>query len=67
MPTQLQLFYAASRRAGERDATFLELIAHPTNPLTREDLVANIARRPSLWKRYEGYLDKLPSRTDGRA
>lgn len=60
MPTQSQLFYAASRSAGDRDATFMELVNHPTNPITREDLAANIARRPSLWSRYSGFLDKLP-------
>lgn len=61
MQTQAQMFYAASRAAGDRDATFMELVRHPTNPLTREDLAANIARRPSLWSRYAGFLDSLPS------
>lgn len=61
-PSQRDLFYAASRAAGDRDATFMELVNHPTNPLTQEDLAANIARRPSLWKRYEGFMEKLPKR-----
>lgn len=63
MPTQAQMFYAATRAASERDMTFLELVNHPTNPLTREDLQRNIERRPGLWSRYAGFLDKLPSRT----
>jgi hypothetical protein len=61
-PSQAQMFYAASRAAGERDSTFMELVNHPTNPLTREDLARNIARRPALWSRYAGFLNKLPSR-----
>lgn len=56
------MFYAATRRAADADRTFLELVNHPTNPLTREDLEANIERRPALWSRYSGFLDKLPSR-----
>lgn len=56
------MFYEASRLNAERDATFMELVNHPTNPLTREDLEANIRRRPALWQRYAGFLDKLPRR-----
>lgn len=63
MPTQAQMFYAATRAASERDTTFLELVNHPTNPMTREDLQRNIERRPSLWSRYSGFLNKLPSRS----
>ena len=59
---QVQMYYAAERRAAERDGTFLELVNHPTNPLTREDLEANIRRRPELWSRYAGWLDSLPTR-----
>jgi hypothetical protein len=62
MMTQAQMYYAASRRTGDNDATFMELVNHPTNPLTREDLLANIARRPALWSRYAGFLDRLPPR-----
>jgi hypothetical protein len=63
MKSQKQLYYAAEARAGERDATFMELVNHPTNPLTREDLLANIARHPALWSRYAGFADKLPLST----
>lgn len=61
-PTQQDLFYAASRSAADTDKLFSDLVIHPTNPLTREDLEANIARRPALWSRYAGFLEKLPSR-----
>lgn len=62
MKSQRQMFYDATSAAGERDATFMQLVNHPTNPLTKEDLEANIKRRPSLWSRYAGFLSKLPSR-----
>lgn len=61
---QKTLFYRAMSDAAIRDADFSWLVTHPTNPLTREDLEANIARRPSLWSRYAGFLDKLPRRAD---
>lgn len=61
LPSQRELYYRAERQAAERDLTFLELVSHPTNPITREDLEANIKRRPSLWARYAGWLDKLPT------
>lgn len=63
-PTQSQMFYAASRASADRDVTFMELVNHATNPLTREDLEANIARRPGLWSRYSGFLESLPRRTN---
>lgn len=62
MPTQLQHFELARRKIAERHQTFMDLVNHPTNPLTREDLEANIRRRPALWGGYAGFLDHLPRR-----
>lgn len=62
--TQMHLYELARRRIAERDNTFMELITHKTNPLTREDLEACIARNPRLWSRYAGFINKLPSRKD---
>jgi hypothetical protein len=61
MPTQFQRYEIARRQLADANETFLELVNHPTNPLTREDLAVNIRRRPQLWSRYAGWLDKLPS------
>lgn len=58
-PTQMQLCYAAQRQVADVNSNFMWLVK---NGLTREDLARNIERRPSLWKRFEGFLDKLPSR-----
>lgn len=63
MHTQAQMFELARRRLADANATFMELVNHPTNPMTREDLAANIKRRPDLWSRYAGFLDTLPSRS----
>lgn len=63
--TQMQLFDLARRANAALDQTFMELVNHPTNPMTREDLEANIKRRPELWGRYAGFLDVLPRRTGG--
>ena len=58
MPTQAQMYYQAERRSAELNMTFLDLVR---DGLTREDLQRNIERRPALWGRFQGFLDKLPS------
>lgn len=62
-PTQVQMFYAAARHNAELDRTFLEL----AGDMTREELQTNIDRRPALWGRWSGWLDKLPSAHDASA
>jgi len=62
MITQRQQYERARQQVADANAAFMELVNHPTNPLTREDLAANIKRRPALWARYAGWLTKLPSR-----
>ncbi len=62
--TQFQQYELARRRLADANVAFLELVNHPTNPLTREDLERCIERRPGLWGRYAGFLDTLPSRGD---
>lgn len=57
--TQEQMFYAAERRAAETNQQFLELVA---DGMTREELQHCIERRPALWRRFDGWLDKLPSK-----
>ncbi len=58
-PTQTQMFYDACRYNGVINSDFMFLVDHG---LTKEDLQRNIERRPSLWARFSGFLDKLPSR-----
>lgn len=59
LPTQTQMFYAAHRKVAATNNDFMWLVQ---NGMTREDLARNIERRPTLWKRFEGFLDTLPSR-----
>lgn len=61
MLTQMQHFELARRNLAAANATFLDMVNCASNPLTREDLAANIERRPALWERYSGWLDVLPS------
>jgi hypothetical protein len=56
--TQEQMFYAASRHNSLLDQLFLTFVE---DGLTREELEKNIRRRPHLWRRWENWLDKLPS------
>lgn len=56
---QLQHFEMARRRLADANAIFLELVSHPTNPLTRADLESLISRRPERYGRFAGWLEKL--------
>lgn len=57
-PPQSHLYYQAVRKAGETNELFLSLVQAG---MTREELAANIARRPHLWGRFAGYLATLPT------
>ena len=63
MPSQLHQFYVSHRKVADGNEAFLDLVNHPSNPLTREDLEALLERRPHAYSRFAGWLDKLPSRT----
>lgn len=58
MKSQLQTFYEEQRKIGAANETFLELVK---DGMTREELARNIERRPALWTRFEGWLNRLPS------
>jgi hypothetical protein len=61
--TQLRHFEIAHRKIADQNIAFMEMVTHPTNPMTREDLTALIALRPERYGRFEGWLKVLPSRT----
>ena len=54
--TQRQLFWKSHKFIADGNNHFLEMIQHPTNPLTKKDLKALIARNPNLWERFAGFL-----------
>lgn len=56
--TQHQHFDKPSNELGSTNRLFLDMVR---DGLTREELAANIRRRPQLWDRWSGWLDKLPS------
>jgi hypothetical protein len=55
--SQRQMFYEASRRISDADQTMMELL-FGVNPITDEELRKAIAKRPSVYKRYEGYIGR---------
>ncbi|WP_315768473.1 MULTISPECIES: hypothetical protein [unclassified Bradyrhizobium] len=59
---QLQHYERSRRRLADADIAFMEMVARPTNPMTREDLQALIKLRPDHYGRFSGWLDVLPSR-----
>lgn len=60
MKTQRQMCYDASRKAAAMDVAIMELINCRENPMTRADLAALIKRRPDVYGKYAGLVDKLP-------
>lgn len=62
MLTQAQHYELARRKIAAQNAAFMDLVNCESNPMTREDLAANIARRPELWSRFAGFLESLPAR-----
>jgi hypothetical protein len=55
---QQTTFYREQRKIADVNANFMDLVREG---MTREELARNIERRPSLWKRFEGFLNVLPS------
>ena len=49
----------ADRSIRERIVAFHDLVTHPTNPMTRADLVGLIARRPDRYEMFSGWLEVL--------
>jgi hypothetical protein len=60
MKTQAQMFYEAHDRLATRDRHVMEMLRHPTNPLTKADLQRLIERCPERWARYAGICANMP-------
>lgn len=58
MKSQIQIFNEEQKKIGETNAVFMALVS---DGLTREELARNIGRRPTLWGRYAGFMEQLPS------
>ena len=59
MKTQMQMYREAEQRLFDRNALFLEMLSHPTNPITNQDLVKLIALFPARWSPFSPYIGKL--------
>ena len=59
MTTQRQHCSLAEKRIFEQNEVFLELVNHPTNPMTNRDLERLIERRPDRYGRFAGFVGKL--------
>ena len=59
MKTQMQMYREAEQRLFDRNALFLEMISHPTNPLTNQDLIRLIEHAPERWSQFSGWIGKL--------
>ena len=55
---QLRMFWRAHRQISDANNLFMDMVRD--GDITAAELRANIARRPSLWGRFAGFLDKLP-------
>lgn len=52
------MFYRSHDALAARNAAFMELLTHPTNPLTPEDVDKLVARNPDRYGAYAGYGTK---------
>ena len=64
MKTQIQMFYEEQGKIAALNAAFMELVNHPTNPLTNQDLERAIARWPERYERFSSFLGKLKDEDD---
>lgn len=59
MKTQLQMYREEELRLFAESRAFMELVNHPTNPMTNQDLERLIARWPEKYGRFSGFVGKL--------
>jgi len=55
---QVAMFYNSAEKVARANETFMHLVQ---SGMTRGDLERCIKMRPALWKRYEHWLEKLPT------
>ena len=59
MTTQMQHYETSRKAMADRNEVFLEMVNHPTNPLTGDDLRKLIVSNPSRWQQFESWIPKL--------
>lgn len=59
--TQIQLWEGAQQRYFDMNQAFLDMVNCQENPMTRRDLQQLIKKRPEVYGRFSGWIDKLPA------
>ncbi len=59
MKTQMQMYREAELRLLKDNGAFMDMVNHPTNPMTNQDLERLIGRWPERYSRFSGFLGKL--------
>ena len=57
MKPQLQMYYEAEARAGQRNELMMEMMRN--GEITNAELAALIKRRPERYGMYEGFVGKI--------
>jgi hypothetical protein len=55
--SSVAMFYRSHAALAERDKAFLEMLNHPTNPLTSKDIATLYFRNPARYGRYVGFVN----------
>mgnify|MGYP003443380326 CR=1 FL=1 len=55
--SSVAMFYRSHAALAERDQAFMEMLNHPTNPLTSKDIAALYFRNPARYGRYVGFVN----------
>ena len=61
---QMRMFYAAHDRLAAENMAFMDLVNHPTNPMTNDDLRKLIERHPDRYGRFAHFIGKLGDGVD---
>lgn len=58
MKTQMNHYWEAHRKASDLNAAFLDMVS---DGMTRKELQVLVELRPSVYGRFENWLEKLPN------
>lgn len=56
---QKSMFFNSQERMFRENEAFMDMVNHPTNPMTKTDLERLIARNPERYSRFSGFLNTL--------
>ena len=59
MKPQMQMWAESQQRLFAAHRAFMDMVNHPTNPMTNQDLERLIAQWPERYERFSGFLGTL--------